>query len=93
MARRVEEAKNIGPVTGGDLRKVGISTVEALERTGWEEAWILLCQHSPGYVHLVCGYALLGAVEGLDWMKLPSDRKEEVKRMKRQIQRDLRNRA
>ena len=78
---------------GGALREVGVATVASLERLGWEEAWLLLCQRNPGYLHLMCGYALLGAIENLDCIRLPEAQRRKVKRFKREIQRDLRNRA
>ena len=95
MSKAIESARNIGPVTGAALRRVGVSTTAALQQMGWEEAWLRLCQSNPGYgyMHLLCGYALLGAIEDLDWLRLPEERKLEVKRVKREIQRDLRNRA
>lgn len=93
MAKGIEQARNLGPVTGADLRLVGISTVEELMAVGWEDAWTRLCHHSRGYTHKICGYALCGAIEDVDWRKLTARQKEDVTRVQRRIQRDLRNLA
>ncbi len=93
LSKAIESARNIGPSLGGELREVGVATMASLERLGWEEAWLLLCQRNPSCLHLMCGYALLGAIEDIDWLKIPEERKQAAMRFKREIQRDLRNLA
>lgn len=81
----IEKARNLGPVIGSELRPLGIDTVERLREIGWKEAWAMLCARHPERVHLLCGYALLGAEYDLDCMKLPEHYKAQVKAARKQL--------
>jgi hypothetical protein len=63
----IEQAINIGPKPGADLRKAGIDSLETLQQSGLAQAWSLLQSVAPkrNFAH-AC--SLLGrgyrAVEG-----------------------------
>ncbi|MDX2150686.1 MAG: TfoX/Sxy family DNA transformation protein [Bryobacteraceae bacterium] len=79
----IEDARNLGPVSGEELRALGIDTLERLRELGWQEAWAQWRERFPERRHLVAGYALAGAVEDADWRRLPDWLKLEVKRSRR----------
>ncbi|HBY59099.1 MAG TPA: hypothetical protein DEH78_04715 [Solibacterales bacterium] len=79
----IEEARNLGPVTGAELRALGIATIERLRELGWQEAWALWRERFPERAHLIAGYAIAGAAEDADWRKLPDWLKREVGRARR----------
>lgn len=78
----IEKGRNLGPVIGGELRELGISTLEQLQQLGWPEAWLRLCMLRPDRNHLMCGYALAGAEMDLDISRLPAGVKAEVREAK-----------
>ena len=77
----IEHAKNLGPTTGAELRSVGIATLEQLRELGWEEVWYRLCEAYPHRSHSMCGYALMGAEQGIRLEELTADEKSYVKRV------------
>ena len=70
---------NIGPVLAGNLSSAGIKTLEALRKTGAEEAWlqIRLRVDSSACLHQL--QALAGAVKGIPKKDLSPERKAELK--------------
>jgi hypothetical protein len=87
----IEAARNLGPVLGEELRAAGIASCEELVAAGWEEAWLRICALWLDRTHMMCGYALYGAVENLDCLRLPPEAKEAVKRAKKRISAALRS--
>ncbi len=75
----IEKAKNLGPLTGAELRAVGIESVQQLQALGWEKAFESWVNVFPERVNLNALYALIGAVEELDWREIPADQKQEAK--------------
>jgi uncharacterized protein YdeI (YjbR/CyaY-like superfamily) len=59
----IERARNIGAVTGSELRSMGIDTVEKLQSIGWEEAFQKLIESYPERLNLSMLLALIGAME------------------------------
>lgn len=85
----IEKANNIGPTVGAELRACGIATIEELSAHGWQESWARLCTLNPARIHLVCGYALLGAELALDYRDLTPVQQDEVRREQRRIRRAI----
>lgn len=85
----IEVAKNIGPASGVELRSVGIDTVEKLQKMGWEEAFIKLCETHPHRLNLNMLTALIGAVEDQKWNQLEPQLKAEAKQFLRSIKREF----
>ncbi|MGE0763377.1 MAG: YdeI/OmpD-associated family protein [Bdellovibrionales bacterium] len=83
----IEEARNIGPVVGAELRSIGIDTVEKLQAKGWEETFHQLCEVHPHRINANMVTGLIGAVENQDWRKVDAGMKAEglalVREMKR----------
>lgn len=75
----IEEARNLGPVSGGELRSLGIETVEQLKAMGWEKAFHRLCELYPHRANMNMLKSLIGAVDDVDWRKLDSEQKAEAK--------------
>src|SRR5690606_33138575 len=48
----IEAAKNLGLVSGAELRSVGIDTLEKLKDLGWEEAFSKLIELYPQRINL-----------------------------------------
>ena len=85
----IEAGRNIGPVSGTELRAIGLNTLEKLISVGWEEAFFKLCEVYPHRLNLNMLTGLIGAVEDQPWNKLDPDLKVQAKQYIRSIRRDL----
>ncbi len=74
----IEACRNIGPVTGRELRAAGIGTLARLQAFGWERAWELWRKGCPERIHLIALKALAGAEACVDWRLLPVELEEAV---------------
>lgn len=78
--------RNLGPVSRAWLAAIGIHTLQDLQQTGPETAWLLLRQH--GYrVSLNLLYAMAGALDDCDWRQLPPQRKQQLQELARRHRR------
>ncbi len=85
--RPIEDARNIGPICGAELRSIGIHTVEELQALEWEEAYEQWVAAYPDRIHTMAAYALLGATEDLNAMKLPETAKRRAKKWVTELKR------
>lgn len=70
--------RNIGKEMGRKLRSVGICSAEELTRLGSKEAFARLKTRYPN-VCLVHLYTLQGAVEDVEYHRLPEEVKKDLK--------------
>ena len=75
----IEEARNLGPTSGAELRSVGIDTLGKLLKLGWEEVFDRWVSAYPNRLNLNALTALIGAVEDCDWRQIPTPLKYEAK--------------
>lgn len=87
----IEEAKNLGPVTGAEFRSVGISTVEQLKSLGWEKSISMWISHYPHRIHMMAVYAVIGAVFDQSFRELDPELKAEAKAFIKEFKSDFRN--
>jgi len=74
----LSELPNIGKTLEEKLIKVGISTPQELINTGSENALILIRENDESACfNMLC--ALEGAIQGIRWHGLSSERKEELR--------------
>lgn len=76
--------RNIGREMARKLAAVGIHTPEQLVREGAEQTFFRLKTWFP-QVCLVHLYALEGAIRGVEFNRLPTDRKRELKAFSDQL--------
>lgn len=69
---------NIGSDTESKLLQVGIDSMKKLVAMGSEKAFLKIRTIDPGAC-LSLLYGLEGAILGVNWHDLPSDRKQELK--------------
>lgn len=86
----IEEAKNLGPLTGAEFRTIGIETVEELKSLGWEKALLKWINHYPHRLHTMAGYAVIGAVNDQVYKKLDPEYKAEIKSFINDLKSELR---
>lgn len=86
----IEEAKNIGIITGSELRTLGIDTIEKLKILGWEKAFLKWVNHYPERLHTVVGYVVMGAVYDQPCFKLDPELKAEVKNFIKEFKSEFR---
>jgi hypothetical protein len=86
----IEEAKNLGPMTGAEFRTLGIETVEQLKSLGWEKAFMMWINHYPHRLHTMAGYAVIGAVHDQAYKKLDPEYKAEIKSFIKDLKSELR---
>ena len=70
--------RNIGKKIERKLKSIGISSAEELKRTGSKEAFSLLKARYPNAC-LVFLYALQGAIDDVEYNRLPMEIKQELK--------------
>lgn len=70
MSEPFESAANIGKELGRRLREIGITTHDALKRTGDAKAFAKLVARFPEDACTHTRLALAGAVRGVRWMHL-----------------------
>jgi DNA transformation protein and related proteins len=78
MASDLTKRINIGSDTENKLIQVGIDTMAKLTAAGSEKAFLKIKTIDPGAC-LSLLYGLEGAILGIKWNELPSDRKQELK--------------
>lgn len=86
----IEEGRNVGPMTGTELRSVGVDTVEKFKQMGWERVFRMLVQHYPNRLNLNMATGLIALEQDQDWRKLDPDLKAEAKALILDMKRDLR---
>lgn len=73
------ELPNIGPVLADNLRRVGVSSAEALRSVGACEAWLRIRARVDGGACFHQLTALAGAEAGIPKKELPPGRKAELR--------------
>ena len=74
----IDRARNLGPTSATELAAVGITSREQLVELGWEEAFVRLVRAFPHRCNLNMCCALIGAVEDVDWRRIPPSLKAEA---------------
>ncbi len=88
MATDLSKVINIGKDTQTKLKQVGINSYEELKSTGAEQAFLRLQTLDPGAcLSLLC--ALEGAVQGIRWHNISTERKEELKVFLKMAKKDI----
>lgn len=77
---QLNDLPNISVVLAEALRAAGISTPQSLFEAGAQQSWCRLRArgNAPAGIHSLL--ALEGAILGLDWRSLPSDRRHALVR-------------
>lgn len=83
----IEEGKNLGPLTGIELRSIGIETIEQLKRQGWEQVFQKLVSLYPHRFNMNMIYSLAGAAHDQNRRQLDPDIKLECKNLFSEMQR------
>jgi DNA transformation protein len=83
--RQLAALPGLGQVSARMLIEAGVPDVEALQQLGPIDAYRRLRFQFGGRVTLNFMYALECAARGLDWRELELERKEELKRVAREI--------
>lgn len=81
---------NIGEETETKLIKVGIDSIEKLEKVGCQQAFLLIQTIDPGAC-LNLLYALEGAIEGIRWHDLSREKKQELLQFHKMVQMSNKN--
>lgn len=79
--RPVGDLMNLGPVTAGLLREVGIETERQLREVGALAAYGRLKHLAPRRITTVCLYALQGALTNTRWNAIPISTREALRRL------------
>jgi DNA transformation protein len=74
----IEDARNLGPISGQEFRSIGIDTVEKLVEIGWREACLRLVDRYPKRINLNAFTAIIGATTGEDWRNVDPELKKEA---------------
>src|SRR3954470_8647408 len=76
----IERTPNIGQTLAGELKSLGIDSLEALMRVGFWDAWLQLRRANPDRDAVPACLALAGAVAGGGWSPLPPGARADTRR-------------
>lgn len=90
----VEELRNLGRVSAGRLRKIGVGNLGELKAVGAETAFehILVLERSRRFTPTVSVnllYALWGAINDVDWREIPAKQKVYLQELAVRVQSEL----
>ncbi len=78
-AQKISDLKNLGPVSEVEFAKAGIKSVDHFVKMGWKKALIKLTKSNPKNRHSIYAYALIGALENLEWNRISDSQKQEAR--------------
>lgn len=81
--------KNLGPISGGWLKTIGIETRADLEKMGIDAAFEGLVLQGFN-VNALMLYAMEGALRDTHWNEIPQKRKAELRKLANDIKKRLR---
>ena len=69
MSKLISKIKNFGPITSAELNSIGITTLEQIEKLGFEETCRKYVQFYPERLNANAFIGILCAIEGMVWTK------------------------
>lgn len=76
--KSISDFKNLGPATITTFAKAGIKTPAQFMKLGWKKTFQKLCEVNPQNNHSIFAYALIGALENVEWHAISQDLKNEA---------------
>ncbi|MAF90865.1 MAG: TfoX/Sxy family DNA transformation protein [Bdellovibrionota bacterium] len=90
---KIENARNIGPITAAELKIVGLDSLQKLREVGAEEAFLLVIEKFPERLNLNFLYALFGSCRELDWRDISIEDRNALEQFlaktKKQLKKDV----
>jgi len=77
-AIKVSDLKNLGPSSEASFAKAGIKSAAQLRKIGWQKAMQLLIKVNPKNNHSIFAYAIIGALENVEWNRISDDQKKQA---------------
>jgi hypothetical protein len=81
----IEDARNLGPSTGKELRELGIDSLGKLREIGWVEACMQMVSENPNRINLNLFTAIIGAIHEQDWRAIDPELKQQAKELLKTI--------
>lgn len=78
MPRRLDELRNVGPVTARRLEKAGLRAPADLRRVGAAAAFVVVRGDQPQHTSINLLWALEGALRERDWRDLTETEKHRL---------------
>lgn len=76
--KSITDFKNLGPATVSTFTKAGIKTPAQFMKLGWKKTFQKLCEVNPKNNHSIFAYALIGALENVEWHAISQELKTEA---------------
>ena len=76
--KSISDFKNLGPATLSTFLKAGIKTPAQFMKLGWKKTFQKLCELNPKNNHSLFAYALIGALENVEWNAISQESKNEA---------------
>ncbi len=91
VKKLTKELRNIGYRNAQKLVAIGIFSKKDLEKKGVYETFIEIFESDllVGKPHPAYLYALYGAIQDIDWRKIPEEKKEEYKKFIKDLKNSL----
>ena len=81
MRIKIEDAKNLGPVSAAEMQALGVEYLDQIEEMGWEEFCIRYVELFPSRLNLNAFTAIIGALHDQDWRSVDPGLKSEAKQL------------
>ncbi len=78
QAHRISDLKNLGPSSELAFHKAGIKSAKQFQKLGWKAALKKLIKSNPKNTHSIFAYALIGALETIEWNRISAEQKKEA---------------
>ncbi|MFS4459717.1 TfoX/Sxy family DNA transformation protein [Bdellovibrio sp. HCB2-146] len=84
-AKKISDLKNLGSVTEKQFAKVGITTAAQFIKLGWKKTMVKLVAANPKHRHSIYAYALIGALQNVEFNRISDSEKQEAREFVRSL--------
>lgn len=89
--KKISEMKNLGPAVEKDLLAAGVSSAQEVIKLGAKKTFLKMLdgrkilRRSAKCCNALYLYAIYGAIQGIDWRKIPTAKKVEFKKFTQKL--------
>lgn len=85
QAQSITDLKNLGPSSEKEFHRAGIKSAQQLLKMGWVKAYIQLVRHNPRNCHSMFAYAIIGAVQNIEWNRISIEEKHQAQKLSAEL--------
>lgn len=84
-AQKISDLKNLGPASETAFKKAGIKNVQQFIKLGWQKSFEKLVKSNPKNRHSIFAYALIGALQNIEWNQISETDKLAAKNLAKKL--------